>query len=1145
MELTREQQEAVEARGENLLIAAAAGAGKTRVLTERVVKLLEENFCEVDELLIMTFTNAAAQEMRSRIQAALMKRLENELDTDNQARLEKQIILLSGAQISTFHSFCQAVIRRNFSRIDLDPKFRTGDNNELDILKKEVIEELFEENYPNETFKNFTDEFGGNVHGDDNIHKMIIDLHKFALSMPYPEKWLDNLAEPYDLPENARLEDTTWFKFLKPYIFQTLQKIFDDCAEAYELAEKNNIKVKIIRGDFNQINDLKTSLDDWNSLYDKIWAIKFDKFGGGKFVDDRLIIKDQIKNLRDNYKKKFETLRDKYFLADENKMISDLRELHEPIKELVLVTKNFAQKFSEAKRERGIIDFNDMEHFALKIFDAAPEVVDAYRKKFKFIMVDEYQDTNGVQEAIVQKISRGDNLFFVGDVKQSIYRFRLVDSENFKDKMNSYRCINLSKNFRSREKIISAANEIFMRLMNKRATEIDYDAAARLQFGASYEVGEKYFDERPEFYFIKPEKDVDDDSTAIELEMRFIAGKIHELIKSKKLVRDGEIYRPVEFKDIVILHRSPKTKAFEILDTLKKFGIPAYVPDEENYFQANEIQVVMSLLNLLDNARQDIPLAAVMLSSIGGFSAEELAEIRIANPNVDFYTAVSLGSDKCKNFLARLNLWRDMARQLGVPELLSNLYRETGYYDSVGKEERGDARQANLRILIDRAADFESNNARGLSRFIEFIKKIRDMKNDLSTATTLGENENVVRVVTIHKSKGLEYPVVFVAGVGKPFNAEEYSRTNLFMHKEFGIGAHRTPKDSQLKVKTLATQAVSKKIEEESIAEELRLLYVAITRAEEKLFLVGTTSKTALENLRQVDTPDDYEILSAGKFMDWLLPIKDALEPVIKSWLVEMSEVLKIKERSLEKVKEKIFQAPEKLPPTPLEKIPAKLSVTELKRRAETAISNEELEIRNAYAADLIPNSSFLIPNYVYRRPDFMQKKEISGAEFGSIMHKVMQSLNLDGDLSTKGIIAQVEELARREIIPSEHVKLIKAEKISKFFASELGQRLINAQEFYRELPFSRLIDAQKFFHVDEKIFIQGIIDLLFKDAAGKWILLDYKTDRDAPDIAERYKIQIELYAATVEALLKIKVAEKYLYLLNGGRFVQLGMSNE
>ncbi len=1128
MELTKEQREAVEARGENLLIAAAAGAGKTRTLTERVISLIEENSCQVDEMLIMTFTNAAAQEMRSRIQIALTKRLETELDAANQARLERQIILLSGAQITTMHSFCQSVLRRNFSRIDLDPKFRAADTNELDLLKKEVIEELFEENYTrgDETFKNFTDAFGGNVHGDDNLHEMILDLHAFSLSLPYPDAWFDSLAAPYDLPESARLEDTTWFKFLKPYISATFDKIFAECDEANALAETNNIKVKIIADDFNQLNDLKSTRDDWDKTHDKILAVKFGNFGGGKFVGDKKIIKDKIQTLRDDYKKKVENLREKYFLAHEDKMISDVRGLFAPVKELIRVTKAFAKKFAAAKRERGIIDFNDMEHFALNIFDAAPEVAAAYRDKFKFIMVDEYQDTNGVQEAIVKKISRGDNLFFVGDVKQSIYRFRLVDAENFKDKMNSYRCINLSKNFRSREKIICAVNEIFKRLMNRRATEIDYNEAAQLQFGASYETGKNYFDERPEFFYIKKESGSDDDGKDIKLEMRFIAGKIHALIASKKLVRDGDKYRPVEFRDIVILHRSPKTTAFEILDTLKKYGVPAYVPDEENYFRATEIQVVMSLLQVLDNARQDIPLAAVMLSPIGNFTAEELAEIKIANPDADFYTAVSLGSDKCKDFLSKINLWRGMARQLGVPELLSTLYRETGYYDFIGKETRGDARQANLRILIDRAAIFESTDARGLSRFIEFIKKIRDLSKDLPTATVLGENENVVRVVTIHKSKGLEYPVVFVAGIGKPFNTDDYTKNRLFMHKEFGIGAHRTPENSLLKVKTLATQAVSRKIREESLAEELRILYVALTRAEEKLFLTGVTSKSALEKLRQVDTPSDYDILAASKFMDWLLPIKDALAPVIDSRLVTVEEVAEVKERSLVEVAQKTFQAPEKLSPTPLAQIPAKLSVTELKRRAE-----EE---------DLPQLETFTQKKFIYRRPDFMQKKEISGAEFGSLMHKIMQSLNLSGDLSANGIAAQIEELARREIISKEHVKLIKTERLAKFFNSEIGRRLVTAQEFYRELPFSRLIDAQRFFHVDEKIFIQGIIDLLFKDAAGKWVLLDYKTDRDAENIGERYRIQIELYAAAVEALLKINVAEKYLYLLNGGRVVRM-----
>ncbi len=1126
MELTHEQQAAVDARDENFLIAAAAGAGKTRVLTERVVKLLEENSCQVDELLIMTFTNTAAQEMRSRIQDALTKRLETELDADKQTHLERQIILLSGAHISTFHSFCQTILRRNFSRIDLDPKFRAGDTNELNILKREVIEELFEENYADggDTFKNFTDAFGGNVKGDDKLHDMIIDLHDFSLSMPYPDAWLDGLADPYDLPESARLDDTIWFKFLKPYIRATLEKIFADCAEANRLAETNHITANALPDDRRQIDALKSSLDDWDALYDKIHAINLKRCVIGKGDEQ---IKSRIKALHDGYKDKLETLRDKYFLADEAKMLSDVRELHAPILELIRVTKAFAQKFSSAKRERGIIDFNDMEHLALKIFDAAPEVAAAYRAKFKFIMVDEYQDTNGVQEEIVQRISSGDNLFFVGDVKQSIYRFRLVDAANFKDKMATYRTINLSKNFRSRDKILAAVNEIFKRLMNKRATEIDYDDAAALQYGANYECGDAYFDERPEFYFIKTDKDLGDDSKSIELEMRFIAGKIHTLIDSGKLVRDGDAYRPVEFRDIVILHRSPKTQAFEILDTLKKFGIPAYVPDEENYFRANEVQVVVSLLNLLDNARQDIPLAAVMMSAIGGFSAEELAEVRIANPGVDFYMAVERGSDKCKDFLGKLNRWRDAARQLGVPELLSSLYRETGYYDSVGKETRGDVRQANLRILIDRAADFESTNARGLSRFVEFVSKIQRLERDLPTASTLGENENVVRVVTIHGSKGLEYPVVFVAGIGKQFNGDDYTKGIVFRHRDFGIGAHRTPQDKQLKVKTLATQAVSKKIRDESLAEELRLLYVALTRAKEKLILVGTTSKSALEKLRPVDAPDDYDILSAGKFMDWLLPIKDALSNVLHARLVEQAQVLEIRERPLAAAQEKISQAPEKLPSTPLANIPAKLSVTELKRRAEE---------------DALPQLEDFAPRekFIYRRPNFMQTKKLSGAEFGSLMHKVMQSLNLNGDLSASGIAAQVASLARREIISAEHVAAVRADKIAKFFASELGQRLIAAREFYRELPFSRLIDARRFFNVDEKIFIQGIIDLLFKDAAGKWILLDYKTDRDAPNIADRYRIQIELYSAAVEALLNITVAEKYLYLLNGGRLVSM-----
>lgn len=1126
MELTREQQAAVDSRNENLLLAAAAGAGKTRTLVERVLSLIEDRACEVDDLLIVTFTNAAAQEMRSRIQDALMKRLETELDGANQAYLERQIILLSGAQISTFDSFCQSVLRRNFARIDLDPKFRTADDNEIEILKQEVIEELFEDNYSggSDAFKIFTDEFGGNVRGDARLHEMIIDLHNFALSMPYPDAWLDSLAEPYDLPDSARLADTAWFKFLKPHIDATLKKISYYCAEARRLANDNNITVNVLATDAAQLAALKTSLDDWNALYDKISAFNFDDYHAGK-GDAK--VKATIKSLRDSYKKMLLTLREKFFLADENKMLDDLRELVTPIRELVRVTKAFAEKFAAAKRERNIIDFADMEHLALKIFDAAPEVAAAYRNKFKYIMVDEYQDTNGVQEAIVQKISSGDNLFFVGDVKQSIYRFRLVDSANFKGKMHSddYRLINLSKNFRSREQIIAAVNEIFKRLMNSEATEIDYNKAAELQFGADYLNGENYFDERPELYLIKKEKNPAVDDADIAIEMRFIADKIHRLIDSGKLIRDGDGYRRIEFKDIVILHRSPRSTAFEILDTLKKFGIPAYVPDEENFFKANEVQIVIDLLSLLDNARQDIPLAAVMISPIGGFSAEELADLRIAAPDVDFYTAVSHGGDKCMDFLAKLNRWRDAARQLSVPELLSNLYRETGYYDSVGQDERGAARQANLRILIDRAAKFEATNVCGLPKFIDFLKKLRDIGKDMTTAVTLGENENVVRVVTIHKSKGLEYPVVFVAGLGKQFNNEDYAKARLYKHKDFGIGAHRTPHGSQLKVKTLATQAVAKKIADESLAEELRILYVALTRAKEKLFLIGTVSRKKLDTTQQVDVPQNYDLMTAGMFTDWLLPIKDALATVIDTKVLLQSEILEIEERPIDAVQEKIFQLPEKLS-TPPVNIPAKLSVTELKRRAEEDSTPQLVD--------------FAAKKFIYRRPSFMQEKKLSGAEFGTLMHRVMQSLNLSGDLSTRGIAAQVAELARRQIISPEHVKQIRTDKIAAFFASDIGKRLIAAQEYHRELPFSRLINAQKFFGVNEKIFIQGIIDLLFKDAAGHWILLDYKTDRDAPDLAERYRVQIELYTQAVEALLNITVAEKYLYLLGGARLIKM-----
>lgn len=1186
MNWTAQQKKAIYSREKNLLVAAAAGSGKTAVLVERITQMIIEGKCDVDEMLIVTFTNVAAQEMRSRIQKKIEEKISEENDSELLAKLERQAILLSGASIMTFHSFCMSVIKRNFSKIDLDPKFREGNEHELNILKQEVIEELFEEKYSSDkNFIKFSDDFGGNVHGDEKIYKIILDLHDASCSRPYPAKWLDSLATKYEKPENkswteilfdSALEDV---KILIENAFTEISKIkkiddakISDSSESAKKVEKfktnwNKI-LQIFDREFFLISSLKKFNDDWDEIYKILSQIEFEKISGNlSLPDDLKELKSEFVAQRNIYKDKISEMK-KTVAKPKAEIILEIENLSKPVRQLVELTKEFDEKFTVAKRERGIIDFSDMEHLALKIFNTDEKTAENYRKKFKIIMVDEYQDTNDVQEEIISKIVREDNFFAVGDVKQSIYKFRNASPEIFLHKYKNYplseNCerIDLSKNFRSREQVVDAVNEIFRRLMTEDAMEIDYNEDAKLNFGAVDDylpAKENIFDDPTEFLIVSQEKDPqdgnpqnDDENEAEELdklekEIQVIADKINFMRKSDKKVWDEKKknYRPLEFRDIVILLRSTDGKATKIIDILAKNKIPAYAEDKGGYFKAQEVQTILNLLNVLDNSRQDIPLAAVMMSIIGGFSAEELAQLRIDGRDFDLYTLVFAKSaennflgEKCKNFLIKLNYWREISRQVSVSELLSKIYRETGFYDYFDNA-GGKVAQANLRVLIDRAAEYEQTAFRGLSRFIQFIKKMRELNNDLSSARTLGENENLVRVMTIHKSKGLEFPVVFVAELGKKFNLQDLNK-NVIAHRNFGLGICRVIEGVHglNLITTFPQKVIKNKMKLENLAEELRILYVAFTRAKEKLILIGTCDSKNLEKFSEVEEISAQQIQSANNPLDWLLAVKNFASKVIKFEIVKDSKIKISDEKISDEVEEKISQAVEKLPPSPLENIPAKVSVTEIKRRLEE-IENDELA------------ENFFDRKKIYRRPNFIQKKSLSPAELGTLIHSVMQHLNLSEKLEEKNISAQIDKMIEKKIFDEVQGEKLKSNSanIAKFFSSQIGKNLLSAKKIYRELPFSYYVAAEKIGGgkiftqaTGEKIFIQGIIDLLFQNSAGKWILLDYKTDRENSDenFIKEYCEQIRLYVQAVENILNLKISEKYLYLLNCGREIKM-----
>lgn len=1142
---TKQQQNAIENRNNNLLVAAAAGSGKTAVLVERIIRLVTEENFDVDKMLIVTFTNAAAAEMRTRIHKKINEKIATVADSELIEKLERQTILLSGASIMTIHAFCLSVLRRHFAKINLDPRFREADEQELNILKQEVIEELFEKKYTekdNAAFIKFTDDFGGNVQGDSELHELIIKLHDFSQSRPYPQQWLNSLAELYKNPKTFKLENgKSWLESVQNFALSQSKIVIDtarkECANGRKNADsimrskKFIIALKNFDQDSYHLDNLVNSVSNWDKFYQALKEVEFSTFAGGRNLPPEMIpIKETLKNIRDNYKEKILNLREKVVTATTAEIISEMENLADSVQQLVQITIEFDNAFAAAKREKNIIDFGDMEHLALQILNESPAAAESYKNKFQIVMVDEYQDTNGVQEEIISKIVRPNNFFAVGDVKQSIYRFRNADPTIFLDKYKNYpqmdNCerIDLSTNFRSRQSVIDAVNFVFENLMTEENYEINYDEDARLNLGANFAAGKNIFDEKAALSIInlnrtasKDEDEEDDDAPEydkLEIEIQFIADKINAMRRAGYQVWDNDLngYRQIEFSDITILLRSIDRAAAQIVEVLQKNKIPAYAADKDGYFKATEIQTILSLLKVLDNARQDIPLATVLLSPIGGFTAEDLAQLRINDRKSELFDLLCTDI-KFLHFLQKINRWREIARQVSVPELLNIIYRESGYYDYCAKF--GKIAQANLRMLIDRAAAYEKTAFRGLSRFIQFIRRIKELGNDLAAARTLSESENVVRVMTIHKSKGLEFPVVFVAGLGKKFNLQDL-RDNVIAHRNLGIGIYNTA--GNVRVSTFARKIIAEKIKAETLSEELRILYVAMTRAKEKLFLTGTVNneKSLSKTTDKINCP-----------LDWLLTLEN-LDGVFDYEIVESNEIKFAAEKIVETVEEKAVAKIEKLPT--LENIPAKMSVTELKRR----VNEDDVD-------------NFDAKNYTYQRPNFLQKKEISGAEFGTLMHSVMQHLNFSGDLTRAGINRQIEELITAQIINPEHAEIIrrKSKSIADFFKSEIGKKVIAAQEIYKELPFSFYVDAKstKVFDSNEKILVQGIIDLLF-NYGGKWFLVDYKTDRDNSDeyFQQQYKEQIKYYVQAIQTVANIKIDAQYLYLLGAGRFINIGV---
>jgi ATP-dependent helicase/nuclease subunit A len=1239
---TDDQWKAIWAKGRDILIAAAAGSGKTAVLVERIIqKILDkEDGINVDELLVVTFTNASAAEMRHRIGEALEKAITAD---PGSYHLRKQLSLLNRASISTLHSFCLEVIRKYYYLIDIDPGFRILDDTEGELLRDEVLDELFEEEYgkeENDSFYKLVDTFT-NDRSDAALQDMIRKLYDFSRSHPNPDAWLGNLVDMYDVDEGGEIEDLPFISALKFDILLSLKGAQALFQQAYDLTKEPGgpaPRAENFLDDLSLTEQLSKSFrDSWSEGQALFQSIKFSRLKPckGDEYDPGLV--EEAKALRDKGKKMIEKIAEDFFSRKPETYLRDMKKMKGVVASLVKVVRGFNQKFMALKNEKGVVDFADLEHYCLAILTETEEeraltpsfAALEYRKQFKEVLVDEYQDTNLVQESILGLVTADEesngNLFMVGDVKQSIYRFRLAEPNLFLGKYNRFTPagaetgmkIDLSRNFRSRLEVLEGTNFLFKQIMGVNVGDIEYDQEAMLIKGASYPEDEKYpvevtvidqsDDTVPQQTEGGPELEglVYDEADLEKsvIEARYMAQKVKELISEGRQVYDPKAgrHRKLQYKDIVILLRSMPW-APEIMEEFKKQGIPIYANLSSGYFEATEVAIMLSLLKVIDNPYQDIPLVSVLRSPIVGIDEEGLAEVRIHSKSGTFYEAVQKFTDKnlsevnneevhekLSDFLSSLTVWRTKARQGALSELVWQLYRDTRFYDFAGGMPGGKQRQANLRALYDRARQYEETSFRGLFRFLRFIDRMRERGDDLGAARALSEQEDVVRMMTIHSSKGLEFPVVFVAGLSRQFNLMDLNQSYL-LDKEFGFASKYLDPEKRISYPSLPQLAFKRKKRLETIAEEMRVLYVALTRAKEKLYLVGTV-KDAGKSIKQWSAAarhqewllPDFERAKALSFMDWIGPslvrhrdcmaLNEGGQPALTSspeihehpscWKLEVlpkSQFMVLNEEEVEEESEwqekvKAGVRVEKGSPAEKEEVierlswnypypeaailPSKQSVSEIKRMFERS---------DEASSDRMVRK---IQKPVFRRPKFLQAKQLTPAEIGTAMHMVMQHLSFAEKPGEESLQKLLDDLQRKELLTEEQAEAIDKEKIAGFFETEMGQRILHAEEIHREVPFSMAVPVQE---IDtaasandaETVLVQGIIDLIFRDENGL-VLLDYKTDsieerykggyeEARPILLERYRVQVELYTKAVERIWKETVGERYLYFFDVAR---------
>lgn len=1182
-----EQWQAIYEKGHDLLISAGAGSGKTAVLVERIIQKILIDQIQVDELLVLTFTEAAAAEMKQRIRS----RIEQELGTQpDNLLLSAQLNKISSANISTFHAFCNKLIRRYYYLLQLDPVFKIADDIEVGILQDDVIESLFDDlaEADDEEFLRLTDIFNSD-RDDEALKVMLLKVYELARSNPNMINWLMNLSSLYEW-DGQDLKSWCYYDEIKKLMLPSIEEALVDLEKARQFAIDSEMMgtphkypTDVYPEDLAYVTRLKeshqSSYDELRQAFKNTKLSTFPRLNKKQFDE---VAHGQSKDARDLFKKRLTKLEEKYFVYSNETHARHFSESIETVNALSHLVLKFHERFTKAKRERQLLDFSDLEWntLALLVEDDQPTevAVDIYQQ-FKEIMIDEYQDTNSMQECIISSIAKVKNpeipIFMVGDVKQSIYRFRLAEPSIFQGKYQRFakdqtvgNKIDLMKNYRSHQQVIDATNFIFKQLMDEPVGEIEYDEAAMLKLGVDQEVNDAF--NQSEIHLLDKkqfEEEGDTDLNAIEIEAHHIARLILQWIASDQQIYDRKkgVHRSITYQDIVILMRSLSSVAI-FQDVFRLYQIPLFTEQTTDLFDSIEIINLISCLKVIDNPYQDIPLVGLMRSPMFFFTERELSLIKVATKAQSFYELVryyqAYGEDeglkeKVTAFVQTIERWRFQSKTTSLSQLITRIYEQTLYYEFVLGLPHGYLRKANLDVFVDKARIYESSTKKGLYGFINYIDRMQALGKHFGKAKTVTANENVVRIMSIHKSKGLEFPIVFLSQIHKKFN-EQDEKGNYLVHKKYGVAVKYIDPVLRLKQKTIVQNVVGSMIHKEMLAEEMRLLYVAMTRAKSKLIFTGVfDTDKKLASMSEVIKESQWMLpsshrLNAKNYADWIIPAvlkhKDSKEIVQtycdrqayllddeSSWQLRViteheqlqEQSSKSEQQTMDPPKldfEKIFYQTYEY--QPLVEINAKQSVSQRKEEESTPIFKGIPEVK---------------PQVAYDRPSFMKENQVSGPEAGTALHQFMQHLPLSLNHTTESLQELKERIIEKEMMTEAMANKINFEQVLAFTKTPLYETITKANMVKKEVPFMTLVKIAD--HEQSQILLQGVIDLLaeFDDEV---FIIDYKTDyvfnfeSQYNELKERYAVQMKYYSKAIKEIYPTKKVSCYVYFLKVQQYI-------